>query len=164
MMGIKWVRQEDPHGCGLAVLSMLTGTPYWRVRADIDSERGEGIHGHDGDWSKSGLSHISIDRYLTTRGFYRQRIYQGWKLGEWPPKPWAPVHYAQVKQPSGNFHFVVMDHVGRVLDPMREGLFSLGDWPSVGNVCGLVIPALSLKFQRRSAEPVHKSTGHGRAS
>lgn len=136
--GVKWVRQEDAEGCGVAVLAMLTGEPYAAVRARIDAED---FHGHSGDWSTNGITHITLDRYLTFHGFYRQRIYEAWRITEaWPPKPWAPVHFAQVVQPSNNTHFVVMDAEGHVLDPMREGTFSLADWPAVNNVAGLVKP------------------------
>jgi hypothetical protein len=134
---LRWVRQEDAQGCGIAVLAMLTGESYAAVKAEIDSQDG---HGHNGDWSENGVTHITLDRYLTARGFYHQRIYESWGLTDWPPDPWAPSHFASVRQPSGNSHFVVMDAEGRVLDPMREGDFTLGDWLAVLNVVGLVRP------------------------
>lgn len=132
-----WVHQEDPYGCGLAVLAMLTDEPYDAVKTEVDSWEGEG---HNGDWSAGGVTHYTLDRYLIARGFYLQRIYKDSGLSDWPPDPWAPVHFASVKQPSGNSHFVFMDVHGRVLDPMREGVFTLADWPGVNNVVGLVRP------------------------
>lgn len=120
----------------MAVIAMLTGRTYRDVRDQIDHEDG---HGHSGDWSKNGVTHITIDRLLTEHGYYRQRVYETWRE-VWPPEPWAPVHFAQVRQPSGNAHFVVMDAEGRVFDPLREGVFTLGDWPGVNNVVGLVLP------------------------
>lgn len=149
MLSLTWRPQEDAHGCGLAVLAMITGTPYERVKVEIESQDG---HGHNGNWNERGLTHISLDRYLTRRGFYRQRRYKHeTELGAWPPEPWAPVHYASVKQPSGNGHFVVMDSEGNVLDPMREGLFKLTDWPEVNNVCGLVVAFVRRELQQRTA-------------
>jgi hypothetical protein len=135
---LRWVRQEDPEGCALAVLAMLTGDSYAEVKAEIE---GQDFHGHNGDWSTRGLTHISIDRHLASRGFYEQRAYEAWGLSAWPPDPWAPIHYAQVVQPSGNAHFIVMDAAGSVLDPLREGTFKLTDWQKVNNVVGLVVPA-----------------------
>lgn len=29
---VRWVRQQDPHGCGVACLAMVAGEPYARVR------------------------------------------------------------------------------------------------------------------------------------
>lgn len=31
---IRWVRQEDPYGCGAAAVAMLTGKTYADVKAD----------------------------------------------------------------------------------------------------------------------------------
>ena len=133
---MRWVRQEDAWGCGPATLAMLTGLTYREVRDEIDSQD---AHGHDGDWSKHGVSHHTLDRFLISRGFYLQRIYRHMAT-EWPPRPWSPHHFAQVEQPSRNTHFVVMEADGGVLDPMREGRFSLTDWPDLLNVVGLVRP------------------------
>lgn len=133
---VQWVRQEDAEGCAVAVIAMLTGLPYTAVREQIDTEEG---HGHRGDWATSGVTHITVDRFLIRHGYYLQRVYEGWEItSEWPPKPWAPVHFASVKQPSGNSHFVVMRADGVVLDPLREGEFRLTDWPGVNNVVGLL--------------------------
>lgn len=30
---VRWVKQEDAHGCGVACLAMVAGEPYERVRA-----------------------------------------------------------------------------------------------------------------------------------
>lgn len=133
---VRWVHQEDPQGCALAVLAMLTGNTYEQVKATVE---GEDFHGHNGDWATRGLTHISIDRHLAACGFFHRRIYGAWGLADdWPPKPFAAIHYAQVVQPSGNQHFVVMDAEGRVYDPLREGTFTLADWPEVQSVVGLM--------------------------
>jgi len=131
---MRWVQQEDAEGCGLAVLAMLTDKTYAEVKAEIDSQDG---HGHNGDWSQHGITHITLDRYLITQGFYLQRVYASFGISEWPPDPWAPRHFAQVTPLSGNSHFVVMDAEGVVLDPMREGTYRLGDWTTTQNVVGI---------------------------
>jgi hypothetical protein len=138
-MKITWVGQEDSNGCALAVLSMLTGTSYLEVKKEIDSQDG---HGHDGDWNKKGVTHITIDRYLIDRGYYLQRIYSKFRPKDfsWPPDPWAENHFASVEQPSGRSHFVVMDCDGIVLDPLREGKYKLKDWEYINNVVGLYKP------------------------
>ena len=134
---MRLVRQRDDWGCGIAVLAMITGRTYVQVRELLDSQDG---HGHDGDWSRSGITYISIDRILFAEGFAVQRTYAGWAEMDgtpWPPEPWAPVHLSQVVQPSGNGHWVVMDEDGKVLDPLRPGRHSLTDWEKINNVAGL---------------------------
>lgn len=154
---IRWVRQWHASGCGVAVLAMLTGRPYGEIVKRIAGHDGSG---HDGDWNAHGVTHLTLDRVLAEEGFWLQRHYAAWhadyeepvtdpapvrravpKPGHtWPPEPWAPVHYASVQQPSGHGHFVVMLADGRVLDPLREGFYSLSDWPAVNQVTGLRRP------------------------
>jgi hypothetical protein len=131
---MRWVRQEDPSGCGVAVLAMLTGLTYAEVIAEIEAEPWYKLsaaafrEGH----STNG---VVLERYLTDRGWWHSCRYETW-CSEWPPKPFAPFHTVHVNQPSGNDHYLAMDGRGRVLDPLREGVFGLADWPSVGNVVG----------------------------
>lgn len=135
--GLQWVMQEDAEGCAVATIAMLTGRTYKEVRAQID---GEPWHGHNGDWSADGVSHITVDRLLIAHGYYLQRVYSN-MVPEWPPPPWSPIHFAQVVQPSGRNHFVVMRADGVVLDPLHPGEHRLTDWPKVNNVVGLLAPA-----------------------
>lgn len=155
---IRWVRQEDANGCALAVLAMLTGETYDAVKAEVATYAE--YAGHDGDWGKHGTTHYTLDRFLIPRGFYMQRVFVAWHQRRvddvndpadpvrhellpgavWPPVPWAPLHFASVQQPSRHSHFVAMDADGRVFDPLREGVYSLADWPEVQNVVGLVKP------------------------
>lgn len=122
---------------------MLLDRGYYDVRAEIDEQDG---HGHDGDWSTNGVTDLTLLRLLGAAGFFHQRRYASW-CPEWPPVPFAPVHFATVRQPSGRSHYVVMSADGGVLDPCRAGTFSLSDWhntdrisPGVLNVVGLVRP------------------------
>lgn len=128
------VAQDDSEGCAVAVIATLTGRTYADVREQIDREP---WHGHNGDWTADGVSHITVDRLLIAHGYYLQRVYDN-MVREWPPVPWAQIHFAQVVQPSGRNHFVVMLRDGTVLDPMREGEYRLDDWTKVNNVVGLV--------------------------
>lgn len=143
-------------GCAIATLAMLTARSYAAVRAEIDAEDD---HGHDGDWSSNGISHVAIDRYLIRRGLFLQRRYPSTIPWEpWPPEPFAPLHFASIVQPSGNTHFVVMDRDGVVLDPMREGAFRLTDWPGVNNVCGILRPHRSGFMRPAAALPSREET------
>ncbi len=41
--------------------------------------------------------------------------------GEWPPRPFAPVHFVLVHQnDTGTAHYVVMDRLGDLLDPLGK--------------------------------------------
>lgn len=130
-----WVRQEDPEGCGLAVLAMLTGRTYVEVRSDMIAFYREAWD-RAIDFGKRGLIYMDLDRVLGAHGFYYRHLYKTWATS-WPPEPFANLHYASVTQPSGRSHFVAVDADGTVLDPLREGRFSLADWPEVGQLVGL---------------------------
>ena len=135
-----WVGQEDASGCGAATLAMLTGRTYGEARDLIDS-----LWEKPKDWADGGTNEFDIDRCLYADGFYIQRRYSSWRDNGTAailsfPDPFAPLHYAMVRQPSHNYHFVVMLADGRVLDPMREGFHALSDWPEVAQVVGLVKP------------------------
>ena len=132
-----WVRQEDAKGCGLAVLAMLTGRTYAEVRERVDAVE-VGPSEAPRDWARSGCTHYTLDRYLAGEGWFVQRRFATYL--ELPFAPFAPIHYAQVVQPSGRGHFVVVLADGTVLDPMREGHFRLSEWTKVNQLVGLVRP------------------------
>jgi len=149
---IAWVGQEHAMDCGAAVIAMLTERPITEVRAQIDAELGHGRS--TTDWNGAGITEVTIDRYLWDAGYFMQERRQGQYApdtlnehvviggppieGGWPPPPWADLHYAKVKQPSGNYHFVVMLRDGTVLDPMTREPRRLTDFASVNLVVGLV--------------------------
>lgn len=119
-------------------MAMLLDIPYEESCATLS---GLGSNRHGGDWDVDAVSHIDVDRVLAERGWFHQRRYKAWAADSaWPPEPFAPIHYACVTQPSNNYHLVVMLEDGTVLDPMREGEFTLADWSEVSNVCGLLPP------------------------
>lgn len=135
---MRWVRQEHAGGCGPACVAMILDIAYADACALIEASP---AHGDRRDWETGGTNHVALDHVLQAHGFWRQRSYRSWEpAGNWPPAPWAPVHIAQVEQPSGNAHFVVMHGAGYVLDPLREGLFRLTDWIEVLNVAGYMRP------------------------
>jgi hypothetical protein len=131
---VNWVKQEDANGCGPATAAMLLGISYREARDAIDAFRGPQ------DWNDGGCIHYDLDRLLYAAGYFKQTRYAAW--GHDLTLPFAPMHYAMVRQPSNNSHFVAMLADGRVLDPLREGFWSLADWPEVNQVCGWARPLL----------------------
>lgn len=132
---MKHVRQEHANGCGVAVAAMLVGTSYADMLACLRTDEKYA----EKDLDTGGLTHYEVDWMLAQHGGYVQRHWLADHEDPWPPLPWAPAHYAMVVQPSGNTHFVAVDGAGRVLDPLREsGIYTLGDWLKVNQVCGVV--------------------------
>jgi hypothetical protein len=131
-----WVGQKHANGCVPACVAMVLGESYEDVCAELTAQPQSG---HDGDWDAHGIDYMPMDRLLGDRGYFIRRVFVAWNLDPWPPQPFAPVHIAQVNQPNGHQHSVVMDGVGRVLDPLRRDVpLRLYDWPKVNNVVGLV--------------------------
>jgi hypothetical protein len=61
----------------------------------------------------------------------------------WPPRAFAPAHFALVHQnDTGNAHIVVMDNIGRVFDPLsppgKRPFLILGLWKVVQEVVGVI--------------------------
>lgn len=134
------VRQEHDWGCGVAALAMVTGQTYDEVRTWILDHWVHAVLGCDpADWlTKHGVTQYVLDWYLGEHGYVWRRLYRAWVADDsWPPKPFAPVHIAQVVQPSGNAHFVVLMADGLVLDPMSVNPRSLTDWETVNHVQGV---------------------------
>jgi hypothetical protein len=137
VQGMRWVRQEHPDGCGMATLAMLCDMTYQEVVAEMladpwlaDSEfvRKNGECDTFEPW---------LQKFLGDHGYYYRNVYSTHQPnGPWPPAPFAAKHYAIVQNPGG-LHYVAMDRLGRVLDPLREGWFKLTDWATVRAVIGL---------------------------
>lgn len=125
---MRWVRQEDPDGCGIAVLAMLTDQPYWVVRDHIEAV--------DRDWRDNGVPQMLMESYMVDRGWSLRTVLLSTEFNRWPPPAFAEQHFAQVTQPSSAGHYVAMDFSGRVFDPLRPGIFGLSDWPATHFVIG----------------------------
>lgn len=104
-----WVRQEDPDGCGVAVLAMLTGQTFAEVDATVKRDaKDHTVKSHE------------MSTYLWDRGYFLRRIMLASLApeGGWPPAPFAPMHYLDVRSPTGaGGHWIAMDDEGGVLDP-----------------------------------------------
>ena len=135
LVQVSLVRQEHDYGCGVACLAMVTGHTYADIHAECvkdwpNSERGLNL-------AERGLYSSGVEWYLATHGYCWRYVYSAWRLSEWPPLPFAPVHIASVVQPSGNSHYVVMTPEGVVLDPLTATERRLTDWEKVNNVMGI---------------------------
>lgn len=129
------VRQEDANGCGPACLAMVTGRGYrevrdwFRVRAwqnadehgrHLTDAAREAVEPHD--FTRRGITHWEIERYLAEHGYASALRWQEARLGEargsWPIAPFADSHICCVQTVLGG-HFVVWLPDGRVLDPAK---------------------------------------------
>lgn len=124
-MNIRHVRQEDPYGCGLACLAMLTEQTYRQVQA--------AFAGHD-----RGIIDWAVQAYLADNGYavawkYPNRIYNNQMRADWPPALWADVHIAQVQMPAGS-HFIVVLRDGSVLDPATDAPRRWSDYGAVNSI------------------------------
>lgn len=138
--GPELVLQKHDYGCGIASLAMLTGDTYDGIRAWILDHWQNQIMGHESNdsWlTKSGVTGPVLDWFLAQHGYVWRKVYSGWRPDPWPPAPFAPVHVAQVVQPSGMAHFVVVTETGDVLDPASGAPRSLTDWQQINYVQGV---------------------------
>ena len=130
---MRWVRQEDPEGCGVAVLAMLTGQTFAEVDQAFPDRRAR-------DTPKERcLEPHHMQNYLWDRGYFLRliRLAEFAPDGRWPPRPFAPLHYVNVTSPSGTGHWVAMEMDGCVLDPLRKGTYQLDFYPAVHEVVGI---------------------------
>lgn len=126
---IKWVGQEDPRGCVLAALAMLTGQTYAQVKAGF------------ADWA-GGIS-LMFDgfTYLAEHGYAVAPKYIHYhplkqNRDPWPVEPFADVHLCEVI--TSQAHAVVLLRDGTVLDPNTRNLKKLGDYVKVNVIAGVV--------------------------
>lgn len=129
---VDWVRQEEPEGCYIAALAMVTGKSYWEVRSQIT------------EFKAMGLLLAEGDQYLVDNGFavarkYKWVMYTNSKRDIWPPEPWADVHLCFVRPTKqiAEGHCIVLLGDGCVLDPAIPEPRRLTDYYSVHNVTGV---------------------------
>jgi hypothetical protein len=130
---VKWVRQEDEWGCGVACLAMLTGQTYAEVAATFTHS-----------FVRSGVDYIRCDSWLVERGYATARKFRhdhNWhERTLWPPEPWGDAHLCCVDaiEHSPRSHFVVMLADGECLDPLTPERKRLTDYHRVLNVAAVV--------------------------
>lgn len=142
----RWVRQEDPNGCFVAAMAMVTGKTYAQVKEET---------GHA--WMRGALDQ-TVENYLSQRGFAVTKWWQydsckayaeqngalDIKRNTWPLPPFAPIHVCQVK--TRVTHWVVMLSNGNVLDPVTPEVKRLTDYAEVTLIMGVWrIPHVSAK-------------------
>lgn len=123
---MRGVRQKDPEGCGVAVYAMLVGTTYARAAKEL---------GFMGEPITPG----ELRRALEREGFFVRTVSLASEVGDvWPPRPFAPQHFAVVTAPTGRCgHFLAMDEIGVVRDPLSPRKYKLSDWDVVHEVTGV---------------------------
>jgi hypothetical protein len=126
MKPLNYIAQEHEHGCGVAVVAMLTRRTFEQA-ADL-------LH-----FSGLALQPWEIENALMRDGWFMRKAQLPQDVGQaaWPPKPFAEVHYAMVTSPPGSGHAVVMLENGGVLDPFDETRHSLAVYYAVHHVIGL---------------------------
>lgn len=133
---IRHVRQEDPSGCVVASLAMVTGRTYAEVKRYF-----EGMSFDE----KGGITHTDAQQYLSDTGFagaLKYRFMPRFARVDCPnrefrapwPEPFAPAHLIGIN--SGR-HCVVLLPDGTVLDPLHEAPRRLEDCGEVAYVLGV---------------------------
>lgn len=113
MSEIKFVRQEDSHGCAIACIAMVLGKTYKEIAADFEN-----------DFTQSGIMFDQTMTYLGNAGFsIIHKEVKRWNEINFARKemlkPFAPVHIVRVvdKFDSEGGHLVVMTDKGKLLCP-----------------------------------------------
>jgi hypothetical protein len=135
---IQHVRQVDAFGCGIACVAMVTGRSYADVRALIEAWWNDRPH---------GLTHYVLFEMLSHLGYATVNLWETNQLQyrprePWPPAPFADAHIVLIPFPSGA-HYVVWLRDGAVLDPAKDGAFTLADYIPPRQVIG-VFPVAGL--------------------
>jgi ABC-type bacteriocin/lantibiotic exporter with double-glycine peptidase domain len=132
---VKWVKQEDTLGCGIACLAMILQVSYAEAKEMFSIFNGLGV------------KTTQMEEFLASYGFAIARInkrtdlksYRPKKRPAWPIKPFAGIHYCLVKalKDSKVDHFVVMLNDGTVLDPDHEDPKTLNAYFDVHYIVGV---------------------------
>jgi hypothetical protein len=132
MNPVSRVQQEQRCGCTVAAVAMVVGKTYRDVLAYTTR-----------DFDNDGAQLEDWFDYLFDHGFCFHRVYRVTHLQGtnkprevWPPLPFAPLHLCSVMADKGS-HAVVMLDDGSVLDPAREGRYTLSGYAATSLVLGL---------------------------
>ena len=132
---VTWVAQEDAKGCGLAVLAMLTHQTYSDVRKHLSQ-----LCGRE-NFDERGICNDEVDEYLGIKGFAVIRRFANSPFNMKPradfPSTFAPIHFANVEQSSGSWHFIVVSKDGKILDPLTKEEKQFSDYRRVGSIAGV---------------------------
>jgi len=112
---LRYVRQEDPMGCGVACVAMAASVPYSMARSLVWEEN------EHTSWMDIGRALHKLN-YLTAWTFSHGEI--------WPLRPFAPLHILQFDsfpERKGVAHYVVWTHDERIYDPARPSVKTFYD-------------------------------------
>jgi hypothetical protein len=134
---IPYALQEDPSGCMLAAIAMVTETDYQTVRAGFAESKVE-----------HGIDHYEADQYLAERGWATARKFETYQppqdrfknehRSEWPVEPFADRHICVVTNISNTgSHAVVLLADGRVMDPWWGIIKSISEYSRIYNIAAV---------------------------
>jgi hypothetical protein len=136
---MKHILQPELKGCGIACIAMMMELEYDSICEEYGrrfTEKGTNLGAIIEFLANHGYASITKYHYSAIKQDIDIRDIS---IEEWPPKPFAPIHIVELKQPSGNYHFVVMEENGNILDPLREGIYKYSDWADILSVCGFYL-------------------------
>jgi hypothetical protein len=125
-MMIRHARQEDPYGCAIACVAMLTGATYGELRAEYLDGLPPSNFAHRRPLVDCGTTHPCTDGLLARRGFAVARVWVSGFNASPVPDPWADAHMVSLQLPVGQ-HCIVLLRDGTVLDPAKD---APGRWES----------------------------------
>ena len=131
---MKYVKQREIYGCGIACIAMILEKPYEEIRAMFPPSVDK--------WINTGISHMYWESILFQEGFISQTFYEvightQEKRKQWAMEPFAPIHIISVVTKSDNVHAVVMSNNKDVYDPNKEGIYKLADYNKVMSMTGV---------------------------
>jgi len=122
---IKYVKQEEPFGCVIAVMAMILGKPYQDIKALLPPERGHG--------SRQGMDSHDMISFMWLHGFIGMEFYKCEshtqrmrELDEWL-KPVGMFNKVSVINEHGP-HAILWMPDGRVFDPNKPGIHKITDY------------------------------------
>jgi hypothetical protein len=116
-MKIRYVAQKHQHGCLIACIAMVLGWDYDKVAVEFKNDFSK--HGTDGEFAKQFICDhgFSVIEKRGT-GYLDRRAHNKRML-----EPFAPIHIVSVQQfidKPKQYHGIVMDQKGRLIDPCNK--------------------------------------------
>lgn len=128
---IEYIAQEEPGGCLVACVAMVTGRSYATIRQLCASSYNNGIHEVIADDILGELGFAIVRKYKHIPRLKTDRL-------DWPLLPFAPAHICLVHATQGA-HAVVMLHTGDVYDPWNASRQNLRhpDYTQIDHITGI---------------------------
>lgn len=125
-----YVRQEDPNGCLVACIAMVSGLTYGAAMDLVRPAFRDGLNSFVVDAVLGDLGFANLDRTMFDPKFNAKR-------DPWPVAPFAPVHVVHASM-AGGFHGLVMLADGTIFDPWNRDRTSLShaDYREINRISG----------------------------